>query len=78
MPEEIKKEDEPQPIELTATFYPDGRLHIVCPLMADPFRMLGFLEFIKDGAKKIMEGKGEEQRPKIHKPGFLDGLRRPK
>lgn len=74
---EEKKEGEPQPIELKATYYPDGRLHIECPFMADPMRMLGFLSFIGDGCKEIWAGKSEDRKPRIQKPGgFMDGLRR--
>ena len=77
---EDKKESEstePQPIELKATYYPDGRLHVNCPLMANPMLMLGFMEFLKDGVKAIMDGRAVKDVPKIHRPGgFVDGLRR--
>jgi hypothetical protein len=69
---------EPKPIEFKATYYPDGRLHIESSLMNNPMLALGFLEFVKDGMKKIMEGHAEDNKPKIEKaPGsFLNGIRR--
>lgn len=69
--------EEPQPIEFKATYYPDGRLHVSCPLMANPMLMLGFLEFVKDGTKAIMEGKNSEDKPRIQKPngGYFNQLR---
>lgn len=67
-------DNEPQPIELKATFYPDGRLHIECPFMSDPMRMLGFLDVIKDATKAIMNRPPE--KPRIQPGGFLGGLRR--
>lgn len=73
MPEEIKKESEDtqQPIEFKATYYPDGRLHIECPLMKNPMLALGFWEFVKDGMKEIMAGKAEDRKPKIQRPGGI-------
>ena len=69
---------EPQPITFKATYYPDGKLHVECPLLGNPMLMLGFLEFIKDGTKNIMEGKSEENKPRIQPPpgSFLNGLRK--
>lgn len=70
--------DEPQPIEFHATYSPDGKLAINCPLMNNPLMMKGFVELLKEGVNAILSGQGERDKPKIHKPGFIEGLRRMK
>ena len=72
------KPAEPQPIEFHAVYSPGGKLSINCPLMSNPFMMKGFMEMLKEGVNAILVGDGERDQPKIHKPGFLDGLRRPR
>jgi hypothetical protein len=78
MAEELKKENpdnEPQPIELHAVYSPDGKLSINCSLMNNPLMMKGFVELIKEGVNAILAGAGERDKPKIHKTGFIEGLR---
>ena len=73
---EEQKPPEPQPIVLTATLYPDGKLNINCPLMNDPMRMFGYLEVIKDAVKQIMDNNAKDSAPRIiPRRNFLDGLR---
>jgi len=69
---------EPQPIIFKATYYPDGKLHVECPLMRNPIMMKGFIEMIKEGVNNILEGKAEENKPRIQPPpgSFLNGLRK--
>ena len=69
---------EPQPIEFHAVYSPDGKLTINCSLMSNPLMMKGFMEMLKEGMNAILAGQGERDKPKIHKPGFLDGIRRMK
>jgi hypothetical protein len=78
MTEDIKKEDEPQPIEFHAVYSPDGKLSINCPLMNNPLMMKGFMEMLKESVNAILAGSGERDQSKIHKPGFLDGIRKMK
>lgn len=68
---------EPQSIEFHAVYSPDGKLSINCPLMSNPLMMKGFIEMLKEGVNSILSGQGQQDKPKIHKPGgFIDGIRR--
>ena len=66
-----KKSTEPQPIELKAVYYPDGKLSINCPLMTNPMLMRGFVEMIRDGVSQILAGQGERDKPLVQKPGGI-------
>jgi hypothetical protein len=79
MPDEKKEEStEPQPIEFTATYHPDGKLEIHCPLMHNALLMKGFMVMLTEGVNAILAGQGIKDTPKIHpaKGGILGFARK--
>jgi hypothetical protein len=76
MTPEVKVE-EPKPIEFKATYHPDGRLHVECPLLVNPIMMKGFMEMIKEGVNDILENGVSKEEPKIQpaKGGIINFAR---